>query len=121
MLLLLLHYLLNDWLTRKFLLKLSLLQAIGALGIIIGILIKKNDFIEENNKDGVALGTGLGLAGLMLVFFLFAVILLSCKNRCFGVFVSTYLPNNNVIVWNSALHLLYNICWLRNHSSRRKK
>ena len=60
------------------------LLAIALLGIIVGVTYAKNGFIEAIEEQPAALGAGLGLMGLMILFIIFAIMLMCCKNKCFS-------------------------------------
>ena len=47
----------------------------------------KNEFIQELDKSQIAWGVGFGLAGLMALFAICALLLMCCKNKCFAVLV----------------------------------
>ena len=63
-------------------------KAIAIMAVIVGAYGRNNEFMEAIEAGSKALGGGLGLAGLLLVFIVWSIVLIYKKNKCLSVFVS---------------------------------
>ena len=67
------------------------------MGVAIGVLLKQDEMLIAIEKSGAALGCGLGLAGLMVIFIAIAICLFVKANRCLAVLVSLKYYRNSLI------------------------